>query len=157
MLSKSFKIPLGFLFTGILWALFSHPIISSLAKNFSPATREVFRGLNHLGFVGVAAVVLYFEIKKQQRKLLSSEEQYRNLFERNPNPMWIYRISNLEFVKVNHATIDLYGYSKDEFFAMTIKDIRPESEFDKFMERIKLIGPGVSKHGTWIHKKNQAS
>ncbi len=80
--------------------------------------------------------MLFFEIKKQQHKLSSSEQQYRNLVEHNPSPMWIYRTSTLEFVKVNHASVDLYGYSYDEFLMITPTDVRPESERAKFIERV---------------------
>ena len=69
---RSFKIPFMFLLTGILWALFSHPVLAALGKNFSPGMRDVIRSLNHFGFVVFAAIILYFEIKRQQKQLLSS-------------------------------------------------------------------------------------
>ncbi len=153
MFWKSFKIPLGFLVTGVLWALFSHPLILIFTKGFSPEVHNIARSLNHFVFVGFVSVILYFLIKKQHRELILSEDQYRNLFERNPNPMWIYRLSTLDFVKVNHATVDLYGYSEDEFMAMGILDIRPESEQTKLLDVISTLDEGVSKQGNWTHKK----
>ncbi|WP_426671398.1 PAS domain S-box protein [Mucilaginibacter sp. McL0603] len=152
MTLRSIKIPLEFLIAGILWALCSSPLIS-FPKELTHETRELIRTINNLVFVVIAAVVLYFEIKKQQHKLSSSEEQYRNLVEHNPSPMWIYRTNTLEFVKVNHASVDLYGYSYDEFMAMTPTDIRPESERAKFIERVNSIGPGLTKQGVWLHQK----
>jgi PAS domain S-box-containing protein len=152
MTRRSIKIPLEFLIAGIVWAVCSSPLIS-FPKGLTHETRELIRTVNNLIFVAIAAVVLYFQIKKQQNKLSSSEQQYRNLFEHNPNPMWIYRASTLEFVKVNHAAIDLYGYSYDEFLAITPADIRPENERAKFMERVNSTGPGLTKHGVWIHQK----
>ncbi len=47
------------------------------------------------------------------------------LFDRNPNPMWTFDARTLRFLSVNEAAIAHYGYSRDEFLAMTILDIRP--------------------------------
>ena len=54
-----------------------------------------------------------------------SEAQYRLLFESNPSPLWVYDEHSLAFLAVNEAAIEKYGYSRDEFLAMTIRDIRP--------------------------------
>jgi PAS domain S-box-containing protein len=148
---RLFKIPLGFLIVGVLWALFSHPLIAKFDRSFSPTLREIFRGLNHLGFVAIIAIVLYFQIRKQQKKILSSEEQYRNLFERSPNPMWIFNVDTLRFIKVNKAAIKLYGYSESEFLSMTVKDIRPEEEVEVFITAVKFLEPGLSDQGVWKH------
>ena len=57
-----------------------------------------------------------------------SKNTYQNLFNFSPQPMWLYDNDSLAFLDVNEATIDKYGYSKDEFLKMTLKDIRPKSE-----------------------------
>ncbi|HVF84672.1 MAG TPA: PAS domain S-box protein, partial [Abditibacteriaceae bacterium] len=48
---------------------------------------------------------------------------YHEFFERNPQPLWVYESESLRFVAVNQATIAVYGYSRDEFLAMTLKEI----------------------------------
>src|SRR5881396_122142 len=53
------------------------------------------------------------------------EDLFRLLFERNPQPMWVYDLETLAFLAVNEAAIVRYGYSREEFLAMTIEDIRP--------------------------------
>ncbi len=154
MFSKSFKIPLRFLITGSLWAFCCQPLITFFFTKIDSHTRNIIRNANDLAFVVFSSVILNFQIKKRQTRLFSSEEQYRNLFERNPNPTWIYRKSTLEFVKASHAAVDLYGYSMDEFLAMTIMDIRPENEKTKLLDHLSTIpDSGVTKHSTWTHKK----
>ena len=54
-----------------------------------------------------------------------SEREFRALFAANPLPMWIYDLTTLQFLEVNDAAVQRYGYERDEFLAMTIKDIRP--------------------------------
>ncbi len=50
------------------------------------------------------------------------------LFDRNPQPMWIYAQSSLAFLAVNDAALKHYGYSRAEFMAMTLNDIRPAED-----------------------------
>lgn len=152
---RLFKIPVGFLVVGILWALYSHPVLASLDRFLSPGGREIVRSLNHLGFVAIAAIILYFQIKKQQKHILLSEEQYRNLFERNPSPLWIFRTDNFRFVKVNKAAIKMYGYSESEFLSMSVMDIRPEKEVERFIHNFQNVSPGLSDQGVWRHKSRK--
>jgi PAS domain S-box-containing protein len=56
-------------------------------------------------------------------------------------------------VKVNHAAVDLYGYSYDEFLKLTPIDIRPESERAKFAAPVSSISPGATKQGIWVPQK----
>ena len=59
------------------------------------------------------------------------------LFENNPQPMWIYDIYTLCFLEVNNAAIAKYGYSRDEFSKMNIKDIRPHEDVNSLIEDIQ--------------------
>lgn len=67
-------------------------------------------------------------IVEQSAQLEESEERYRLLFDRNPHPTWVYDTETLRFLAVNEAAIRHYGYTRDEFLAMTIRDIRPAGE-----------------------------
>ena len=59
-----------------------------------------------------------------EEDLRSSEKQYRLLFQGNPNPMWVFDLETLRFLEVNNATIQFYGYTREEFLKMTLRDIR---------------------------------
>jgi two-component system cell cycle sensor histidine kinase/response regulator CckA len=63
---------------------------------------------------------------EEANKLSKSEQQYRLLFEHNPNPMWVYVDSSRAFLAVNEAAIQRYGYTREEFLSMTRHDIRVE-------------------------------
>jgi two-component system, cell cycle sensor histidine kinase and response regulator CckA len=60
-----------------------------------------------------------------EAELRASEERYRFLFESNPLPMWVCDMETLRFVEVNDAAIRHYGYSREEFLSMTMRDILP--------------------------------
>jgi diguanylate cyclase (GGDEF)-like protein/PAS domain S-box-containing protein len=55
----------------------------------------------------------------------SSDEQYRLLFEGNPNPMWIYDAGSSSFLGVNDAFVARFGYLREEILRMKVDDIRP--------------------------------
>jgi PAS domain S-box-containing protein len=82
-----------------------------------------------------------------------AETPYRYLFESNPHPMWLYDSETLAFLLVNAAAVNHYGYSHDEFLAMTIKDIRPATDVPSLLQSALLNGPHPGKRGTWRHKK----
>ncbi len=63
--------------------------------------------------------------------LRQSEENYRLLFERHPAPMFVYGPASFRFLAVNEAMVEAYGWTEDEFLAMTIEEIwQPEDRDD---------------------------
>lgn len=83
------------------------------------------------------------------------EEGYNLLFYKNPLPMWTFDRQSLKFLSVNDAAVKHYGYSREEFLAMTILDIRPVEDQDKVRNHI-LNNPGETKFDErkcWRHKK----
>ena len=85
--------------------------------------------------------------------LEETEESYRYLFEANPQPMWIYDFDTLRFLLVNDAAVIHYGYSRDEFLAMTIMDIRPKEDIPSVIKAIIMKTPNNVKSGVWRHRK----
>ena len=61
---------------------------------------------------------------RAEEELRRSEKQYRLLFQDNPNPMWVFDLETLDFLEVNESTIQHYGYSREEFLAMKMSDLR---------------------------------
>ena len=74
------------------------------------------------------------------------------LFNCHPDPMWIYDRETLRFLDVNDAAIAKYGYSRDEFLAMTIKDIRPTEDVPGLLENIASLVAGFNDAGIWRHR-----
>lgn len=95
--------------------------------------------------------------KRIENALHDSEEQYRLLFESNPHPMWVYDLETLCFLAVNNAAICHYGYSREEFLAMTIKEIRPFEDIPAFLDSISKFTDGFDMAGIWRHRKKDGS
>ena len=104
---------------------------------------------------GVASDVT--ERKRAEEELRCSEARYRELFQSNPHPMWVYDLESLAFLAVNDAAISRYGYSREEFLAMTIRDIRPSEEVPRLLENISRVNQGVDEAGAWWHRKKDGS
>jgi len=60
--------------------------------------------------------------------LMESESHYKSLFLLNPSPMWVLDSEILQFLQVNEAAINQYGYTNEEFLSMNIKDIKMEED-----------------------------
>ncbi len=68
-----------------------------------------------------------------------AEESFRRLFDSNPFPTWIFDLETLRFVAVNDSAVALYGYSRAEFLAMSVADIRPPEDRPEFEARIEIV------------------
>ncbi len=91
--------------------------------------------------------------KRAEEALRESEGRYRTLFEANPHPMWVYDLESLRFLAVNAAAIAHYGYSRDEFLAMTLKDIRPPEDIPALLANVEAVDEGLDHAGVWRHRK----
>jgi PAS domain S-box-containing protein len=67
------------------------------------------------------------------------DASFRLLFSSNPLPMWVYDIETLAFREVNDAAVAHYGYSRDEFLAMRIADIRPPEDVPRLVQEIEAL------------------
>ena len=97
------------------------------------------------------------ERKLAESRVSESEARHRKLFELNPEPTWIYDSDTLHFLAVNRAAIETYGYSQEEFLAMTIIDIRPPEEVPGLMENLATLDATKKEHGIWQHRKKDGS
>jgi diguanylate cyclase (GGDEF)-like protein/PAS domain S-box-containing protein len=95
--------------------------------------------------------------KRSEEALRKSEVQYRLLFESNPFPMWVFDRNTLRFLAVNQAAIRQYGFSEQEFLAMTVADIRPEEDIPDLLQDIATRDHGLQKPGIRRHRKKNGA
>ena len=74
--------------------------------------------------------------KRSEETILASEEKYRQIFYKNPFPTWIFDTDSLHIVEVNNAALEKYGFSKEEFHCLTMRDLHPPGEAEEFMESL---------------------
>lgn len=93
--------------------------------------------------------------KQAEKRVLETKENYKNIFENNPLPMWVYDLETLSFMAINDAALVKYGYTREEFLKMTILDIRPKEDQTRLIRNISSVTEGLDEAGYWKHlKKN---
>ena len=95
--------------------------------------------------------------KRSEEILRASEERYRYLFENNPQPMWVYDEETLAFLAVNTSACRRYGYTREEFLAMTIRDIRRPEDVPVLARQIATDAREYQESGIWRHRKKDGS
>jgi two-component system cell cycle sensor histidine kinase/response regulator CckA len=115
-----------------------------------------FRATNLLFDPDVRAVVVNFRDVSDrvaaEEAVRESERRYRELFEANPHPMWVYDTETLRFLAVNDAAVQRYGYARDEFLAMTVADIRPPEDVPALRADILEPAGRLQTRGVWRHR-----
>ncbi len=108
------------------------------------------RDLEFLDSVG-GHIALAIERRRSEEALRKSESVFRLLFSHNPLPTWVMDDETLQFIQVNDAAVQQYGYAQEEFSRMTMFDISPEEQSgppEVNLDRVHSAGryKGVCKH-----------
>jgi PAS domain S-box-containing protein len=145
--------------SAVLLALFSTVIAfklfdSALILEYTTGKWVAFSA--NLVFASAVTVLLIDRIFKGLQLTITNktqlQERYQQIFYKSPLPMWLFDTDTFQFLDVNEAALKHYGYSKPEFLAMTIMDIRPAESVRQTAELVranKLSGQyygGVSQH-----------
>ena len=90
-----------------------------------------------------------------------TEDAFLRLFDLSPLPSWVRDAESYRFLAVNHAALVTYGYTREEFLAMTVRDIRPPEEEIRFRAHLdECRASGCEKDaccGRWIHRRKDGS
>ena len=125
---------------GFAVLIYLKPFNSAIEIEYSTGQWIAFS--SNLVFLSIVLVVLIHKmfnglqssiIKKDQLKL-----RYKTIFETSPMPMWLFDVESLKFLDVNEAAVVQYGYSKEEFLNMTIRDIRPAQYVNGIEQVVKF-------------------
>ncbi|PIQ49019.1 MAG: hypothetical protein COW03_07155 [Cytophagales bacterium CG12_big_fil_rev_8_21_14_0_65_40_12] len=111
--------------------LLNDPSINGIVDNFRDVTEQVLA----------------------EQKLKSSEESYRTLFHSSPLPKWVYDLSTFQILDVNEQATVVYGFGREEFLSMSIKDLTDKIGVEELLAfhegsftEEKSIKLGVKRH-----------
>src|SRR5580692_9351611 len=85
-----------------------------------------------------------------KRLLKDQDRKFSLLFQGHPQPMWIFGADSRRFLDVNQSAADLYGYSIDEFRSMSLNDVQPEEDVQRFLEQLQ--DASKARGCSWRHR-----
>jgi PAS domain S-box-containing protein len=98
------------------------------------------------------------ERKQVEKELRDSEEKFKQIFHTTADSIIIEEVSNEELygriIDVNDTACEIWGYSREEFLCMNIRDLDP----DKRMERDDYLGSLIKENSlirferVWVTK-----
>jgi PAS domain S-box-containing protein len=92
-----------------------------------------------LAVLGLMIATLLAERDEASAELRASERRYESLFAANPYPAYVWDHGTMRFLVVNDAAVRKYGYSREEFLGMGLKDLRPPEEVPVLLESVAAV------------------
>ncbi|MBK5959064.1 hypothetical protein CCR97_12710 [Rhodoplanes elegans] len=89
-------------------------------------------------------------------ELKRSEQSFRLMFDANPVPMWVFDCETLRFLAVNDAAVHHYGWSREQFLAMTVLDLRDPADHAAVRLAARSPEPSRGEH-VWRHRRADGS
>ncbi|HEY9001779.1 MAG TPA: PAS domain S-box protein [Mucilaginibacter sp.] len=134
------------------WAILANRTINSLADDFEPEHINLFRILNSSLVVTLVFTTMYMLIRKQRKRLKAAGEHYGRLFENIPAPMFIYDADTFKFLATNKAAELQYGYTKEEFLALTPANMRVKGELKSLHDVNEQFTTKNFQSACWLHE-----
>ncbi len=89
------------------------------------------------------------------------EDQPFALIERNPQPMFVFERATLRIIAASAAATRAYGYTRDEFLGMSLRDLIAAdvlADFDEFYRAQSLVeAPGLLPRSRRRHQRKDGS
>ena len=83
------------------------------------------------------------------------EPGFRELFHLSPQSMWIFDLKTAGFLDVNAAAVKQYGWSREEFLAMSAEKVLPQDDVAQFQDYRRqmesIANSGISTRDVWRH------
>lgn len=94
--------------------------------------------------------------KQVAQEAAEAAERYRELFDANPNPMWICESGTFRILAVNTAAIHRYGYPGERFLEMTLLDLLTPEECAHWLAG-EARPQGAQADRPWVHRRADGS
>jgi len=127
-----------------------------VVQTYSEGVRYGEAELSILQFVS-DQVARAIERRRAAARLAEVAARYQQLFDANPEAMWVYDEETHRILAVNDAAVTRYGYTEAEFLELTIEDLRPAEDVPALR---RLVSEGLSRFGYsghWRHRKRDGS
>ena len=133
-------------------------VLGAVARRQASTTdHRAARRAHHRGRRQAAAdggwVATHQDITEERRRQAS----FRFLFENNPLPMWVWDHETLRFLAVNKAAEEKYGYDRETFLRLTLRDIKRSPDWSSIESTVGGDESGLREGQTTVHAKADGS
>ena len=129
--------------------------ISLLCDSLFPAA-QIPPGLWNVPKYFVAFGMILTLLEDEFLAAARATEHYRLLFAASPHPMWVHDPETLRILEVNDAALTHYGYCREEFMGMTLKDLQPAEYAGASLKEAPASTP-ARLTGPWRHRRKDGS
>ncbi len=84
------------------------------------------------------------ELDAKVEALAAAEARYHGLFDASPHATYVYDGETTQMVDVNATALARYGYTRDEFLALTLPALRPPEDRDE-LQRLASVSEGETR------------
>jgi PAS domain S-box-containing protein len=81
------------------------------------------------------------ERRRAEQAARELERSYRQLFDSSPNPMCVIDQGTLALLQVNDSAVAHYGYPREEFLTLTMRDLCLPEDVPALVEVVAAAGP----------------
>ena len=92
-----------------------------------------------------------------EQALREREQTFHLMFSSAPVPMMLLDVKSQRYVEVNDAAVSLFGYTRDEFLAMSAEKIRSSEELVRYKAMMRTPVPDSGRRGLWRYIKADGS
>lgn len=151
---KPAAVALSYFVSGTAYILLSDAFVATVFGEVA----IIVGTLKGVAYIAVSAIVLYVllhravrESERHEAEITESERAARQLFQQNPEAMWVYDQQSLAFLDVNEAAVARYGWSRDAILRMSIADIRPPEDRPDLLRSVREREADHSSETLWRH------
>lgn len=105
----------------------------------------------------IATIKALLRMREAEEARRETEQRYEILFESSSLPTWICDLESFGFLAVNQSAVRQYGYSREEFLAMTIRDIQPAENASDIESNISDIPSALPNASEQRHKRKDGT
>ena len=88
---------------------------------------------------------------------ITSEEEYRNIFEAASDGLVIYDVGLDSVVEANHAACEMHGYTRHEFIGLNPASFMLPENLSLFREQAQTAEPGNVFEASVVHQRKNGS
>lgn len=93
------------------------------------------------------------ELATSQAQLKASEMYYRQLFDNNPLPIFVYDVATYAIQAVNRAAVALYGFAEADILKMRFIDLVPTDYHQQFEQWVSDPIQTISPWDIFVHQR----